>query len=83
LDVPFAGQVAAPGIFAYGPVQQISGFLYDELLAALENNHRELIDPISYFPQKIATEAARAGASSIAYPMLRLYPAMYYLAKTR
>ncbi|MCA1645799.1 MAG: hypothetical protein LC797_10150 [Chloroflexi bacterium] len=79
--VPFAGAVAAPGFFGHGPVQRIAQFLYDELTAAVDNNSRELIGPITYFPQHIATAAAELGAAAIAGPMLALFPAMYLLSR--
>jgi hypothetical protein len=78
--ISFAGAVAAPGFFGYGPVQRIASFLYDELSAALRSDRRELIDPISYFPQHIATQALDLNAAAVANEMLRLYPAMYALA---
>lgn len=79
--IPFEGAVAAPGFFGHGPVQRIADYLYEELVAAVDNNHRELIDPITYLPQHIAVEATRLGAPSVASPMLRLYPAMYGLVQ--
>jgi hypothetical protein len=79
--VPFEGAVAAPGFFGHGPVQRIRDFLYDELRAAVDNNSRELIDPISYLPHGIALEATRLGAPAVAATMLSLYPAMYMLAR--
>jgi hypothetical protein len=79
--IPFAGAVAAPGFIGHGPVQRIARFLYDELDAAVQADRRELVDPISYFPQHIATEAMRLKAPAIAQEMLRLYPAMYAMAR--
>jgi hypothetical protein len=79
--VPFAGAVAAPGFFGHGPVQQIAQFLYDELVAAVDSNSRELIGPITYFPSHIASAATRLGAPALAGPMLGIFPAMYLLAK--
>ncbi|MEA2494650.1 MAG: hypothetical protein QOJ29_2561, partial [Thermoleophilaceae bacterium] len=78
--LPYEGAVMAPGFFGQGPVQRIRDFLYEELLVAVDNNHRELIGPITYFPQQIAVAAARLGAPAIAGPMFSLYPAMYRLA---
>ncbi len=79
--VPFEGAVAAPGFFGHGPVQQIAQFLYDELVAAVDSNSRELVGPITYFPQHIASAAAELGAPAVARPMLDLFPAMYLFAR--
>ena len=79
--VPFAGAVMAPGFFGHGPVQRIAQHLYDELVAAVSSNSRELVGPITYFPQHVAVEAARLGAPAVARPLFALYPAMYLVAR--
>ncbi|MBE2319799.1 hypothetical protein DVA67_027795 [Solirubrobacter sp. CPCC 204708] len=79
--IPFAGAVMAPGFFGVGPVQRIADFLYDELVAAVNANSRELIGPITYLPQHVAIEATRLGAPALAAPLFQLYPAMYALAR--
>lgn len=77
----YEGAIMSPGFFGQGPVHRVRDFLYDELVAAVENNHRELVGPISYFPQHIAAKAAEAGAPAVAIPLMALYPAMYRLAR--
>ena len=83
LGVPFAGAVAAPGPFGFGPLQRIRDYLYDEMSLAVETNQFELVDPISYMPLRIAREAHALGAHDVANTMLGLYPAMYYMAHSK
>jgi hypothetical protein len=79
LGIPFAGAIARPGLFGFGPVQRIADFLLDELQAAVEANSTELVDAITYFPQHIAREAVDLGAVAVGNDMLALYPRMYGL----
>jgi hypothetical protein len=61
--VAFAGAVLAPGFFGQGPVQRIASFLYDQLVAAVDSNSRELIGPITYShsmsPRRLCASASR------------------------
>jgi hypothetical protein len=83
LNLPFTGAIAAPGAFGFGPLQRIEGNLFKELDTALELNDAELVDAISYLPGKVAREAGRLGAYPVVRSMLRLYPAMYSLVRSR
>ncbi len=80
-EVSFAGAVAAPGFFGFGPLQRIQRYLFDEVRAAVKSDQSELVDAITYFPQHIATSAMKIGAPAIATTMLALYPSMYILAR--
>jgi hypothetical protein len=77
LEIPFAGAVAAPGVFGFGPMQKIADNLYKEMEAALDVNDAAIADAIAYLPGKVAREARRLGALEVAHTMLELYPAIY------
>jgi hypothetical protein len=83
LGVSFAGAVAAPGFFGFGPMQRIADYLLDELRGALDANDSSIVDAIAYLPQHVALEATRLGAAAVAAAMLGMYPTMYYLASQR
>jgi hypothetical protein len=83
LGVPFEGAVAAPGVFGFGPAQRIADHLFDELEAALQAGHKDLVDAISYQPAMVAREAMKLDALALSKEMLRLYPAMYRMARPR
>ena len=81
LGVDFEGAIAAPGIFSFGPVQRIVGYLRKELEAAVEGRSVESADAIAYLPGMIAREALEEGALVIARQMLSLYASMYWLGR--
>ena len=79
--VNFEGAIAAPGVFGFGPVQRIGGYIGEELKAAVAAESPGLVDAIAYLPGMIARDALGAGALAVVSEMLGLYPRMYWLAK--
>jgi hypothetical protein len=79
--VSFEGAIAAPGVFGFGPVQRIGGYIGEELKAAVAAENSGLVDAIAYLPGMIARDALGAGAMAVVREMLGLYPRMYWLAK--
>lgn len=81
LGVDFQGAIAAPGVFGFGPVQRIVGYLRKELEAAVDGRNAESADAVAYLPGMIAREALEEDALVIARQMLSLYPSMYWLGR--
>jgi len=79
--VPFAGAIASPGLFGFGPMQRIGGYIEKELEEAVRSESAEGADAVSYLPGMIARTDIEEGDLAITREMLRLYPRMYMIAR--
>jgi hypothetical protein len=79
--LPFAGAVAAPGLFQLGPLDRMQRFLYEEIEAAVRAGDRSFALDVAYLPARIAQAAAPLNAPALVRAMLDLYPALYLLAQ--
>lgn len=81
-DIAFDGQVARPGFFAHGPVQQISGFIRDEIKAARNLEDSDFALEVAALPERIARSVRDLDAVGIVREMLSIYPDVYTIATT-
>jgi hypothetical protein len=80
LKIPFAGDIASPGLFGLGPLDRIQRFLYDEITTAMETGDQELALDVAHFPVRIAMDALDLDAPALVRAMLSLYPTLYWAA---
>lgn len=60
-----------------GAGRRVASYLYEEMVAALDANQRELVGPISYMPKLLAEAAARRGDADTVRAMFSLYVELY------